>query len=90
MKTRRAPGAWLLAGALLAAGPVAALAQDKVDLREYYPLQDGDSWTYQFRTHQADGQTNYSIKTYSVHGEEELKNGVKAKKLTARKEPLEA
>jgi hypothetical protein len=75
-------GRWggLLLLALVAAGiPVAGA--EKIDLREYYPLADGNSWTYQFRTFQPDGQINYTMKTYRAQGQEELKNGVKAVKL---------
>lgn len=67
-------------GVLLLLG-VPALAEEKLNLQEYYPLQDGNAWTYQFRGYQADGQINYSIKTYTVAGEMELKSGVKARKV---------
>ena len=63
----------LLAGSARAAGPI--------DLREYFPAQEGNSWSYQFRTFQPDGQVNYALKTYTVAGTEELKNGVKATRL---------
>lgn len=64
--------------ALAAASP--ALAQP-INLKDYYPLVDGNTWSYQFRTWQPDGQLNYSMKTYTVSGTEELKSGVKAVKL---------
>lgn len=71
------------AGIALALALVAApaLAAANIDLTEYYPLEDGNQWTYQFRAHQPDGQIRYSLKTYTVDGEQELENGVTAKKL---------
>jgi len=72
---------WIVLGvlALVLAGP--AIAAQKVDLSHYYPLQDGNAWTYQFRAHQPDGQVKYSIKTYTVDGDVELENGETVKKL---------
>ena len=76
--TRLAVAAALALLALLAA-PVRA--DEKPNLQEYYPLQDGNTWTYQFRSFQPDGQINYAVRTYAVAGDVDLKNGVKAKKL---------
>jgi len=78
--SRRGPGL-LLAALALVALPLAAVAQEALDLREYYPLQDGDTWTWQFRSFQPDGQIRYSIKTYKVDGHVELPNGEKPVKL---------
>ncbi|MCP3962518.1 MAG: DUF3386 family protein [bacterium] len=58
-----------------------ASASGDIDLTQYFPLQDGDSWTYQFRAHQPDGQVKYSLKTYRVDGEVELEGGEVVKKL---------
>ena len=52
-----------------------------IDLRDYYPLEDGNKWTYQFRAFQPDGQIKYSIKEYTVTGDLELENGEIVKKL---------
>ncbi len=52
-----------------------------IDLRDYYPLEDGNQWVYQFRAFQPDGQIKYSIKTYTVNGDLELENGEVVKKL---------
>ena len=52
-----------------------------IDLRDYYPLNDGNKWTYQFRAFQPDGQIKYSIKEYTVTGDLELENGEIVKKL---------
>ena len=64
---------------LLAAVPASAATD--IDLRQYYPLEDGNSWTYQFRAFQPDGQINYSLKTYTVEGDVELEDGQVVKKL---------
>ncbi len=58
-----------------------ALTASDLDLTEYYPLQDGNTWTYQFRSFQPDGQIRYSLKTQTVAGEMELEDGTVAKKL---------
>jgi len=55
------------------------------DLRKYYPLDDGNTWTYQFRAFQPDGQIKYSIKKYTVTGDLELENGQIVKKLEDQK-----
>jgi len=52
-----------------------------IDLRDYYPLEDGNKWTYQFRAFQPDGQIKYSIKEYTITGDLELENGEIVKKL---------
>lgn len=80
MRERRRLIACAAAGALLALA-LPAWAQAPLNLKDYYPLADGDSWTYQFRTWQSDGQVNYTLKTFTVAGTEELADGVKAKKL---------
>src|SRR5262245_29180794 len=80
MNERRGLVLWA-AAVLLALAPVLSSAQAPINLKDYYPLAAGDSWTYQFRTWQPDGQINYSLKTYSVAGTEDLKDGVKAVKL---------
>jgi hypothetical protein len=80
---------WLLLAATIFAlsqAPPALAAADlddgtELDLREYYPLGDGNNWTYQFRAHQPDGQIAYSLKTYRVDGTVELPDGAKPKKL---------
>jgi len=77
----RSAAACLAVGAALVLGALPAAAGDKFNLQEYYPLQDGNTWTYQFRTWQPDGQNSYSIKNFTVAGDIELKDGVRAKKL---------
>lgn len=74
---------WGVLAALALALCVAASAgaEGTINLKEYYPLQDGDSWSYQFRTWQPDGQINYTLKTFTVAGTQEIKDGVKATKL---------
>jgi hypothetical protein len=67
--------------ALLVVGAGSAGAQDELDLTQYFPLQDGNTWTYQFRAFQPDGQINESLKTYTVAGDVELENGETVKKL---------
>jgi hypothetical protein len=69
---------WALAGLVLAPYPAGA---SDIDLTEYFPLQDGSTWTYQFRAHQPDGQIRYSLKTYTVTGDVELEDGHVVKKL---------
>ncbi len=59
--------------------PVAA--RDEIDLTQYFPLEDGNAWTYQFRAFQPDGQIKYSLKRYEIDGELELESGDVAKKL---------
>ncbi len=67
-----------LLGALIALPVIAA---DDIDLTQYYPLQDDNTWTYQFRAFQPDGQIKYSLKTYTVAGDVELEDGNVVKKL---------
>jgi len=52
-----------------------------VDLREYYPLSDGNTWTYQYKSFQADGQVFYRLTTRTVSGEIKLGEKDSAKKL---------
>ncbi len=72
-----APGLALVLAIL--AQPVAA--RDDVDLTQYFPLDDGNAWTYQFRAFQPDGQIKYSLKRYEVGGDLELESGDVVKKL---------
>lgn len=51
------------------------------DLREYYPLFDGNTWTYQVKSYRADGQIFYRLRTQTVSGEVKLNEKVSAKKL---------
>jgi hypothetical protein len=60
---------------------VPADATGEIDLTEYYPLQEENTWTYQFRAYQPDGQIKSSLKTYTVKGDLELENGETAKRL---------
>ncbi|MEJ2084298.1 MAG: DUF3386 family protein [Acidobacteriota bacterium] len=75
------PTGWLVAAVVAIVAVQPAIAADEIDLTEYYPLQDGNAWTYQFRAFQPDGQINYSLKTYTVAGDVELENGTVVKKL---------
>lgn len=71
----------LLLGLVVAFAQPVAAANPDIDLTAYYPLQDGNTWTYQFRAYQPDGQIDYSLKTYTVAGDLELDNGQVVKKL---------
>ena len=52
-----------------------------INLQEYFPTGEGDSWTYQFHNYQPDGQVNYTTKTFTIKGEVEMPDGTKARKL---------
>ncbi len=56
-----------------------------INLQEYYPTGEGDSWTYQFHNYQPDGQVNYMTKTFTIKGEVDMPDGTKAKKLIDQK-----
>jgi hypothetical protein len=78
MKPRPHSPAIALAILVLLALPAAA---EDIDLTRYFPVQDGNTWTYQFRAHQPDGQIKYSLKTYTLEGDIELPSGDVVKKL---------
>ncbi len=52
-----------------------------LNLAEYYPLADGNAWTYQVKQFRADGQIAYRLRTQSVAGEAKLDDKTVAKKL---------
>jgi Protein of unknown function (DUF3386) len=66
-------------------GAAAAASAQPINLQEYYPTGEGDSWTYQFHTYQTDGQVNYATKTFTIKGELEMPDGTKAKRLIDQK-----
>ncbi|MBI4469162.1 MAG: DUF3386 family protein [Acidobacteria bacterium] len=52
-----------------------------IDLREYYPLQDGNTWLYQYKTNRPDGQVQYKIKSQTAAGDFKLSDTLSATKL---------
>ncbi len=52
-----------------------------VDLREYYPLQEGNTWLYQYKTYRPDGQVQYKLKSQTVAGEFKVSDSLSATKL---------
>ena len=66
-------------------GAAATVPVQQINLQEYYPTGEGDSWTYQFHTYQPDGQVNYATKTFTIKGEMEMPDGTKAKRLVDQK-----
>ena len=70
---------------LILAGAATAASAQGINLQEYYPTGEGDSWTYQFHNYQPDGQVNYSTKTFTIKGEVDMPDGTKAKKLIDQK-----
>lgn len=70
---------------LALAGAAASASAQQINLQEYYPTGEGDSWTYQFHTYQPDGQVNYTTKTFTIKGELDMPDGTKAKRLVDQK-----
>ena len=62
-------------------GASAMAPAQPINLQEYYPTGEGDSWTYQFHAYQPDGQVNYTTKTFTIKGELDMPDGTKAKRL---------
>lgn len=52
-----------------------------IDLREYYPLQDGNTWFYQYKTYKPDGQVQCKLKTQTAAGEFKISDQLTASKL---------
>lgn len=73
----------LAAIALAFACALQALAQERLPInpRDYYPLADGDTWTYQTKYFRADGQAEYRLRTLTVAGEAKIDAQAAAKKL---------
>ncbi len=61
--------------------PSATAQQTKYNLREYYPLVDGNTWTYQVKQFRADGQIVYRLRTQTVAGDLKFDRQNTAKKL---------
>ncbi|MBI3951980.1 MAG: DUF3386 family protein [Acidobacteria bacterium] len=55
--------------------------QPTVNVAEYYPLQDGNTWIYQVKEYRADGQVFYRLSREIVKGEAHVNDHVTAKKL---------
>ncbi|MGH9844688.1 MAG: TapB family protein, partial [Blastocatellia bacterium] len=55
--------------------------ETKLNLRDYYPLADGNTWTYQVKQYRADGQIAYRLRTQFIAGEAKPEPGVTAKRL---------
>lgn len=55
--------------------------QPVVDVADYYPLQEKNSWTYQEKEFRADGRVFYRLRTQTVKGEAQLDGQIRAKKL---------
>jgi hypothetical protein len=55
--------------------------ESKLTLREYYPLAESNTWTYQVKRHRADGQLEYRLWTRTVAGDAKTEGGATAKKL---------
>lgn len=88
MKAKR----WLLASALMVGLVVIGTAsvgwaagwpsdQPALNVSEYYPLQDNNTWTYQVKEYRADGQVFYRLRTLTVKDETEVTGGLKGKKV---------
>jgi Protein of unknown function (DUF3386) len=58
-----------------------AAQEPKLDLRAYFPLAGGDTWTYQVKQFRADGQVAYRLRTQFVAGEARPEPGVTAGRL---------
>ena len=55
--------------------------ESKLDLRDYYPLADDNTWTYQVKQFRADGQIAYRLRTQFIAGEAKPEPGTTAKRL---------
>lgn len=71
----------VMATAIFAWLPGSTAQESKPNLREYYPLADGNTWTYQVKQFRADGQTAYRLRTQTVAGDAKLGGPAVAKKL---------
>ena len=73
---------FILATFLSIASISSSSAQEfKINLREYYPLAEGNTWTYQVKQFRADGQVAYRLNTQTVSGESKLDAQVIAKRM---------
>src|SRR5262249_30742084 len=69
-----------LAGSLLGARARQA-DEETLNLADYYPLGDCDTWTYQDKQYRADGEIVHQLRTQSVTGETKIGEKTMVKKL---------